>query len=55
MAGSSPTMTGWRVDPNGPWYYTRLFGVPPRFNAEQHALVFPKDLLLLRCAVLTRN
>ena len=25
--------------------YTRLFGVPPRFNAEQHALVFPKDLL----------
>jgi AraC-like DNA-binding protein len=27
--------------------YTRLFGVPPRFNAEQHALAFPKDLLAL--------
>jgi len=25
--------------------YTRLFGVPTRFNAEQHALVFPRTLL----------
>jgi len=32
-----------RPDDIGP--YTHLFGVPTRFNAEQHALVFPKTLL----------
>jgi AraC-like DNA-binding protein len=25
--------------------YVQLFGVPPKFNSRQHALVFPKDLL----------
>jgi hypothetical protein len=56
LAGVSPIeVLSARPTPVDIGPYTRLFGVPPRFNAEQHALVFPKDLLLLRCAVLTRN
>ena len=34
-----------RSDPGDIGSYTRLLGVPTRFNAEQHALVFPNTVL----------
>jgi AraC-like DNA-binding protein len=46
LAGVSPSeVLSSRASPGNIGPYSRLFGVPPRFNAEQHALVFPKPLL----------
>ncbi len=46
LAGVSPSeVLSSRSTPGSIGPYTRLFGVPARFNAEQHALVFPKPLL----------
>jgi AraC-like DNA-binding protein len=46
LAGTSPSeVLSARPTPGNVGPYTRLFDVLPRFNAEQHALVFPKALL----------
>jgi AraC-like DNA-binding protein len=46
LAGVSPSeVLLSRSSPRNIGPITRLFGVPTRFNAEQHALVFPKPLL----------
>jgi AraC-like DNA-binding protein len=46
LTGVSPSeVLSSRSSPSNIGPYTRLFGVPTRFNAEQHALVFPKPLL----------
>ena len=46
LVGISPSeVLSSRPSPGGIGPYNRLFGVPTRFNAEQHALMFPKSLL----------
>ena len=46
LVGASPSEVLFaRSTPGDTGPYTRLFGVPTRFNAEQHALVFPKAQL----------